>query len=537
MATSMENRALCKLPDQQGPMKLHKIFICAFVLLGVLTLCQQEKNTGRAYYISHLGDQNNDGSLRSPFKALDSTVTARLQAGDTVYFMGGEIFTTSLYIHSLKTGVERHPIVITSFGSTGAVVQSGNETGLLVYDSKYLKIENLHFKGSGRKDGNTNEGVCFSDCSHIAVSNLEIEGYQKAGLEIYCSSHITADRIYAHENGYAGIEVSGISRRKDTSHDIVIRRCRAENNPGDPTNLDNHSGNGIVAGYCSKVTIEYCTATNNGWDMPRQGNGPVGIWAYEADSVIIQYCLSFRNKTSNGGQDGGGYDFDGGVTNSVIQYCLSYDNEGAGYSLFQYKGASLWYNNVIRYCISENDGNVSNGMGGLFVWNNSEDPEELKDCYIYNNTIYNERGGAMCFEMKSKNKNFYYYNNIFVGRDDLVKGVNISGTFTGNNWYSLSGTGFNMKGTRNFEQWAHSTGKEILNGEIAGFNFRPQFKNPGKTTLTNPEDLKEYDAYQLVDNSPLRDKGLNLKKLFRLSTADKDFNGNPVTENMIGACK
>ena len=80
------------------------------------------------------------------------------------------------------------------------------------------------------------------------------------------------------------------------------------NNPGDPTNLNNHSGNGIIAGFCKNILIEYCTANNNGWDMPRIGNGPVGIWCYEADSVIIQHCISYQNKTSKGGEDGGGYD-------------------------------------------------------------------------------------------------------------------------------------------------------------------------------------------------------------------------------------
>src|SRR5436190_17235380 len=135
--------------------------------------------------------------------------------------------------------------------------------------------------------------------------------------------------------------------------------CRADNNPGDPTNLTNHSGNGIVVGNCRNVLIEYCTATNNGWDMPRIGNGPVGIWPYEADSVIIQHCISYRNKTAPGAADGGGFDLDGGVTNSVIQYCLSYENEGSGYGIFQYWSAGNWKNNTLRYCISINDGKIT----------------------------------------------------------------------------------------------------------------------------------------------------------------------------------
>ena len=71
--------------------------------------------------------------------------------------------------------------------------------------------------------------------------------------------------------------------------------------------------------HSAQVLIEYCTATNNGWDMPRTGNGPVGIWAYESDSVLIQRCIAYRNKTQKGAADGGGYNFDGGMTNSIIR--------------------------------------------------------------------------------------------------------------------------------------------------------------------------------------------------------------------------
>jgi hypothetical protein len=521
-------------------MKNHifKLLLFGTVPLILMSFSNNDRqNWPKTYYISNSGCYKNDGSFNKPFNNLDSTLLSLLKAGDTICFIGSEILETSLYINSLHVGTKEKPVIVTSYGNKKAIIKSGNKTGLLVYNSEHIKIDKLQFIGSGRKNGNTKEGVCLSNCRDISVSELNIEGFQKAGLEIYCSLNIIADSIYAHNNGYGGIQVSGIYGRKDASSNILIKRCFAENNSGDPTDLDNHSGNGIVVGHCRNVTIEYCSATNNGWDMPRKGNGPVGIWAYEADSVLIQHCISYRNKTSKGSQDGGGFDFDGGVTNSVIQYCLSYENEGAGYSLFQYKGASPWYNNIVRYCISENDGNISNGMGGIFIWNSSEDPEELKDCYIYNNTVYNEHGGAMCYEKKSKNKGFYFYNNIFVGKDNLNKGADITGTFLGNNWYSLSGKGFNINEIRDFKQWARTNDKENIDGKMVGHNINPHFRNPGKTVLTDPYRLLEYDAYQLVENSPLRDKGLDLKKQFGIPTNEKDFNNRNVTGNMIGACR
>ena len=136
------------------------------------------------------------------------------------------------------------------------------------------------------------------------MENIRTEGFQKSGIELNGCSNVDLKKIYATNNGFCGIHITGTSDKR--SKNILVKDCRAENNPGDPTILDNHSGNGILTGLSDSVVIDHCTATNNGWDMPRIGNGPVGIWAYESDHVTIQYCISYRNKTSKGGQDGGG---------------------------------------------------------------------------------------------------------------------------------------------------------------------------------------------------------------------------------------
>jgi len=226
------------------------------------------------------------------------------------------------------------------------------------------------------------------------------------------------------------------SERK-MSNNILIQNCRAENNPGDPSILNNHSGNGILVGVSDCVIIDHCTATNNGWDMPREGNGPVGIWAWESSHITIQYCVSYKNRTSRNGKDGGGFDLDGGVTNSVIQYCLSYENEGAGYGLFQYSGASRWSDNIIRYCTSINDGLKTAGSGGFFLWNGSGDDSQLTNCQIYNNLVYSDSVPVLSFENASAHKNFSFYNNIFIGSVQPISGHNSGSTFNGNTWWSM----------------------------------------------------------------------------------------------------
>jgi hypothetical protein len=208
-------------------------------------------------------------------------------------------------LDSSDAGTKQNPVIITSLGNNNAVIDGGNFTAMTVNRAAYLKIEHLGFIGSGRKNGNTKDGVVIMNSNNIEVDSVDISGFQKAGLLVYASQNIEVKNVHAHENGFAGISISGY-KTKGSCSNIHITGCSAVNNPGDPTNLHNHSGNGIIAGRCKNVIIEYSSATNNGWDMPRIGNGPVGIWAYEADSVIIQNCISYKNKTSVGGEDGGG---------------------------------------------------------------------------------------------------------------------------------------------------------------------------------------------------------------------------------------
>ena len=514
-----------------------------FVWSGLIIICygcghnagngNNNTGTGRAYYFNNTGNDATDGSKITPWKTIDKLNTIQLHASDTVYFEGGQSFSGSILIDSADSGSKLNSILITSSGTGKATIDGGNITALTVYQTEFITIRNLVFKGAGRKTGNTKDGVIINKCSNIVVDSIVVMGFQKSGLLVNSSSYIEVKNVYATENGANGILAMGEYGKKDCS-DIHISYCTAENNPGDPTNFTNHSGNGILAGYCKNVLIEYCAATNNGWDMPRKGNGPVGIWCFEADSVTIQHCISYKNKTAPGAADGGGFDFDGGVTNSVIQYCLSYENEGSGYGIFQYDGAGNWYNNTIRYCVSENDGAVSPAHAGVFIWNSSRDTNQFKNCFFYNNVVYNEKGAAVSYEPQSENAGFRFYNNIFVGKDSLILGKETNSTYLGNNWYSLA-DGFNVNGVKNFSAWTATNNKEIYKGSTVGFNINPQFSNPGKTSIILPSELLKYTNYKLPENSGLKKGGLNLEQLFGIETGGKSFNETEAPQNGIGA--
>ncbi|HTQ66705.1 MAG TPA: right-handed parallel beta-helix repeat-containing protein [Puia sp.] len=488
----------------------------------------------RIYYFSVTGNDQNDGTINHPFQSISKFNSLFLNPGDKVYFKCGDIFKGSMLIDSSKRGTRQNIISIDSYGNGKAIIDAGNENALTVYNTSFVKFSNLRLKGNGRKTGNTKDGMVITNCSNITVNNMDISGFQKSGFLIYSSVEIMAMLINAHDNGSAGITVEGDNGKKN-SRNIRIFRCSAINNPGDPTKLDNHSGNGIVVGHCTNLLIDRCMATNNGWDMPRIGNGPVGIWAYEADSVIIQRCLSFRNKTSIGGADGGGFDFDGGVTNSIIQYCLSYENQGSGYCMFQYWGASPWYNNIIRYNISENDGLVSDSRAGAYVWNSSEDEKQFYNCDFYNNTIYNSKEAALSYSEKSKRKNFRFFNNIFVGKDSLIKGNKDADIFLANDWWSIR-RGFNADRITNFTKWAKKYNQEMKSGKIIGLNIDPAFTHPDKASITNQDSLQHFSNYMIPKNSRLRTSGINLNNAYHIQTGDIDFFSKTAPVKGIGAC-
>jgi hypothetical protein len=402
-----------------------------FIAIGLLALGLTAN--GRNYYVAANGNDGSDGSRAHPWKTVDAVSRMRLRAGDSVFFRGGQTFAGTLKIENA------HGVWIGCYGGGAATIDGGDSSAVVLYRAQRMSVSGLRLVGAGRKTGNIKNGLSVIECDHIRVKGVDITGFQKSGLFIYASGNVVADRVYAHENGAAGISVEGPFDSKKASHDLKMMHCRADDNPGDPTNLTNHSGNGIVCGHCTRLLIEYCSATNNGWDMPRIGNGPVGIWCYEADSVIIRHCLAYENKTSPGAADGGGFDLDGGVTNSVIEECLSYGNQGAGYCIFQYWGASPWYDNIIRNNISEDDGGVSDARGGIYVWNSSGDSTQFYDCEVYNNKVYNSREAALSYSEKSARHGFRFYNNIFVGADSLIRGDRGVDRFWGNDWWVLHG--------------------------------------------------------------------------------------------------
>jgi hypothetical protein len=394
-----------------------------------------------SYYVnSQTGNDENPGTIEKPFQSIAKVNQLKLQAGNSVLFAGGQTFKGNLYFKGIS-GTKESPIKLSSYGNGRAIIDAGNGTGIKADSCVWLQVKNLKVVGTDRLKGNEGSGIELRKTQNCSIDSVETSGFLWSGVKAVGGKNLQITHVYAHDNGFSGINVEsdgqdagGLEGSWGKSfHNVYIAHCVAENNPGCPVVKNNHSGNGILIGGVTKGLIEYCEAMNNGWDMPREGNGPVGIWAYQSDSITIQYCYAHDNKTSPKGKDGGGFDLDGGITNSVVQYNFSANNEGAGYGLFQYCGATVWKNNIVRNNISYNDGR-KNGQAGFLMWISNGKPEPISDCQISENTVVNCYGHAVGFE-PGEYPNFVFRNNTFIlteKPDSYVSGNYTGATFTEN---------------------------------------------------------------------------------------------------------
>lgn len=376
-----------------------------------LSFKNQSADRARCFYVDSSNNKHiADGSREYPFKTLDDLRNVQFLPGDSIFLSGNQTLNGSIQISGIKASPDL-PVVITSYGEGQSEIYSDASSAIILDACEHIHIKDVAVKGKGRKNGNQGSGIEVIDSRGVQINDVEASGYLMDGIRIIGGENIRITHAYVHDNGYNGIEVTGRPGEKPLCN-VYVGYCVAENNPGCPAILDNHSGSGILVGYASHVIVEYCEAMENGWDMPRSGNGPVGIWGYETDYLTIQYCYSHDNKTSGKGNDGGGFDFDGGITHSLMQYNLSVNNEGAGYGLFQYGGASEWSNNVIRYNVSIDDGR-KNSQAGIYVWcEQTYKDSPLKDTRIYGNLIVNKRHSISFITAYSSNLRFE--NNKFL---------------------------------------------------------------------------------------------------------------------------
>jgi hypothetical protein len=506
----------------------------------------------RNYFLSSTGNDSAAGTTApTAWKTIAKLNTIDIKPGDRILFEGGKTFYGSILLINTDANDTSNSVIITSYGNQKATINSGNSYGFYAYNTQGFTLRNLIFEGSGMAT-NTSDGVIiYADLTgdvkfcNIYLKNLEIKNYGKTGLVVGSWSKLTGyqtlliDSVKVHDvlaNGIVTWGEGSLIGIDAPHHNISIKNCEVYNIPGFSDSTI-HKGSGIIMGYVNGGLIENCIAYNNGAGNTHCG-GPGGIWAWSCNRITIQFCESHHNHSGTG-CDGLGFDLDGGVTNSTLQYNYSHDNDGAGILLGQYENAKPWFNNVVRYNISENDGRTNGGGITLFKGPNTTF-EGLK---VYHNTVYITKttnnlyksfGAFTLTEWNTGINGVEVYNNIFQTKGNvplisIPKGYNAY--FAGNLYWS-SGDSFIInyqdKIYSDLIEWRIATGNEMVKKLQTGIVADPLLLNPGKGEIVYPKSPENLNAYSLANNSPAINSALDLKAQFGIDSVFRDFFNNKV---------
>jgi hypothetical protein len=483
----------------------------------------------KKYYISNLGNNVNTGtSPASPWRSVAKINSVDLNAGDTVFFRGGEVHAGTIELTKEDVAYKMNPIVITSYGQGRATIKA--DEGVSAYNAAGIEIYNLRFLGN---DTAYKDGICFlidqthSGLNYVRIRNVEISNFGRRGISI--GAHLTdkgfedvrISHSNIHDNDHSGIETFGYYPRVN-HRNFYIGFCKTYNNHG-TFFTGTASGNGIVVSGVDGALVEYCEAFNNGKNNRNNGGGPVGIWTYDTRNVTIQYCESHHNKAGLR-KDGGGFDIDGGSQNCVVQYCYSHDNEGPGFGMFEYGSPTPYTGNVIRYNISQNDGR-KNGSGALSFWGRDA-LHLITNSRVYNNTFFSDslnvvNGRPAAVEIYDPYMSgIQVVNNIFYTTSgvSLVKSshsISPNGIhFRNNSYYSLGTPLFEWGGKDlySLSQWKAAAAGQEKEGQLQlGYDKDPMLAAPGTGSTVGVAaggNLAGLTAYRLTSQSPLIDAGI-----------------------------
>lgn len=501
------------------------------------------------YYISPNGNDAGAGtSVATAWRTITRVNAAHYQPGDHVLFEGGQTFIGSILLGEASQGTPTGPVVIASYGAGRATINSGLSSGLYVHNAGGIEVRQLNFTGAGRLR-NTSSGVVFyldsanTHLQHLMLDSLDVSGFRSSGITIgswkgtsgYSNVCVTNCRV--HDNGQDGL--SSYSESLAAHHNWKVANCIAYNNSGRADVTTTHSGSGIVLGGIDGALIEHCEAYNNGWLNANPTGGPVGIWGWNCNNLVIQKCESHHNRSGTP-RDGGGFDIDGGCTNSILQYNYSHDNDGPGYLIAQYVGAPPLTDVTIRYNISENDARRYD-LASILLWS-SGDNGGIQRAAIYNNTVFLSppASGSVpraVYVSSEGVSQVTLRNNVFqtTGGLPVVESLASSGVlFQGNCYWSTdapllvrwNGTDFN-----NLADWRAAAGQEVLKTRTTGLVLDPKLvaAGTGGSLIGGAAVLPSGApvAYRLLRSSPLLGGALNLQTEFGVAPGEQDCYGEP----------
>lgn len=504
----------------------------------------------KTYYISPVmgNDLNNGTSKELPFKTLNKLENIRFMPGDSIL-----LHTEGVHHGIVKLidvcGDESSPIVVSAYDTFKgrrrvAEVDAGRYVaGIYMENCSYVNVSRIKITANGEipddftikkgmRCGVLVEVTSNGNYGNISLEQLHIENifFNPIGMERSKREVKTANGTEAY-----GWGIRFINKAKDSIMDnIYVSHCTIENVAhtgikitGKGHNIKNFrlayntvtktGGPGIQIsgseeGHIYNNDVSYSGAED---DIRKWGRGS-GLWTWGTKDVIIE---KNRFMYANGPGDSAGAHIDYNCSNIIIQYNLSVYNAGGFCEILGNN-----YNCVYRYNISINDGFRVKGQGGAFqegktLWTSGyvgrAKPMGPFNSYIYNNTIYADKGICSRMTIGNTTDGLWIANNIIYLKGGIKtvlgdqyrkekKGESIAkGVIVCNNLF------------KSVDEW-NKIVKYISKKSISG---NPCFRNESSLC---PED------YVPLNLDIIKDKGIIIPLSGNISQVDKDFFGNAI---------
>ena len=421
----------------------------------------------QTYYVDiKTGNDNNNGlSQTKAWQTLRQVNITTFKPGDSILLRAGQEWEGM--INPRGSGVAGNPIVISKYGK-----------------GKKPKIHGGHADPVDFEGNKTIQTVLLYNQQHWVISNLEItnmpdnvirdfkdNGYEKRrGIYIVASDtgeicNITIKNNYVHHvkgddtkdfNGSGGIMFAVLGKKKPSFFNGVYilnnqiymvnrtgigvssywqRRPREDSYPPSwidemgpykanlnvvirGNNLESIGGDGIVPQTSFKALMEYNKV--NGAASRSEGYN-VGLWAWNSDSVLIQFNEVWNTSTI---RDGMAFDCDAYSVGHTYQYNYSHNNKG-GFILFHGYSEDVPdaknIGHTIRFNISMDDGKI------LLHFHGSGHTRSV----IHNNLFFNENRKVIPLAVYGRPLDIEINNNIFhVPKMVKWMGIDSIGQFT-----------------------------------------------------------------------------------------------------------
>ncbi len=331
--------------------------IFSLIFLGVSLLV-----SAATYYISPTGNDNNPGTIDSPWANWSKLESVSLHPGDIVYIRGGNYRSAkgnSSSIHVRWNGFNGTP---------------ENNIKIWAYPGEFpvLNLDNIITTVGAT-------GIDILSCSYIHIKGLRVTGFAQPNSTISLANwfltnvtNTIIENCRADHSGMYGFMLG------NGCNNVLIKNCDADH----LADIDKGGANGfnITGGStATNITFYGCRAwfnSDDGWDF-------YGTNGY----IIIDNCWSFWNGYDESfNETGDGVGFKLGPTTSnqttakrIVRNSLAVHNKGYAFN----QNTVNTYNPVILY----NNSSYDNGnYGFIFAWGPSGGTQSI----FRNNLSYSD---------------------------------------------------------------------------------------------------------------------------------------------------